>query len=130
MILALFVLFFSISLLMLFYGAYNDDSTFLVMGFAFLLIPAWSLAGVNVPLITDNPGVQYTNGSTQTYAYATNTTIDAITTSNSYATYHNRTFGFALLIVAVMGMWMAITGLNNTGNDARAMPRINWRFYR
>lgn len=131
MIIELFALFFIISMAFLFYGWHADDPTIATLGWAFLFIPAMGLSGIDVPLVGDTPGIQYKAGEAETLTYPGNSTAPtSITRTDTYETYQNRLYGIALLFIASMGLWMSITNIKNTRDDAGALPRINWRFYR
>jgi hypothetical protein len=130
----LWLAFFAVALSFLFYGHRADDPTLLVLGWAFLWIPAWGLSGFSVPLITGEPGIQYVNGTTtdSVFVMDPNGVLESSTEvmSHEYASYHNRLYGLGMLFIAVMGLWMSITDFKNTPSNAASLPRIRWGRYR
>ena len=131
MILWLWLIFLAFGLALLFFGYKSDDQILLTLSFIILILPAWALTGFDVPLVHDNPGIQYTAGenTTTTYSY-NNTTLTATTeeTNDTYTTYKNRTWGLLLLFAMIAGFWLAITNIRNTGEGG--MPRIPFGVYK
>lgn len=133
----------------MFLGFWAEDQILLTIAFGLFWIPSFVLIGIDVPLIADNPGIQYPTGHNittsynETYTYAKNLTgaDNEVNLEHSYkteqeasefiyTTYHNRIYGILLMFVSVFGMVLSVGSMGGvTGYEGP--NRINWkRFYK
>lgn len=115
MILWAFLLFLCLSLVLMFLGFWSQEQEIQVLAFCFLFIPAWALLGLDVPLIDDTAGIQYSQGDNTTILYSYNAsgtlTNSTETLKPILETYNNRLFGLLLLIAAFGGFFVSLTDL-------------------
>lgn len=117
-----FLVFFSVSIVLMCLGLWTGEQEIQVVAFAFLFLPAWALMGVDVPLINDVAGIQYHDGNniSTTYTYnATASLTNTVTTEqNNYTSYSNRPFGLILLLAAFGGFIVSLMDIRNANLES------------
>jgi hypothetical protein len=99
MLLELFILFFVISIFLIFLGYYSDTDTVKIVGWLLVFILGYTLLGYN------STGVDYQTGQNITKTDNFNDTYSVATydINYNYVTYTNKTLGFYIGVLGMLG---------------------------